>query len=282
MESKVTNSFDRITMEGIASVLNAARVEPETSNTNMGDKLLTQTIDCPTVDEYIQQGAQEIAAAASSAPNSPGPSKKPRGRPKGSKSRSPAPEDTISGEDRTRAYVQKLAERQGEDIRAIALRRKITKVFNYFPHKLRRYFQNIPDVSLMSTQQLIDTYSLLLGILDEGDERVYVKEGFKVVAGMIENGGPTIHSKFLRWCPGADILQCQQGLAKAVDQLADEPGEDGLADPINRIALEFDGWAPTNPYVNAGLAIFKIMKEVQMAKIQAPVNMTSDDPIQNV
>lgn len=266
-------------MDGIASVLNAARVEPDSGTSGMGDKILAQQLECPpTVEEYIQQGAQEIASAPESSVKKPGK----RGRPKGSKNNSPAP-DAISGEDRTRAYVQKLGENQAVDIRAMELRKKITKAFNYFPHKLSRYYANVPNVALLSTQQLIDTDQLLMNILDEGDEAIYVKEGFKFVAKCIESNGPAFQSRFLSWMPGSDILQCQQGLTETVGVLVDETGPNGLADDVNRISLDFIGWAPSNPYVNAALNIFRVMQAVQQAKIMAPMpTPTGPDPLQNI
>jgi len=207
---------------GIASVLNAAKIE----STGVADHMLAETtMQVPTPQEMI-----ETEVRVQSAPNSPGPTRK-RGRPKGSRSSSPAP-DQMSGEDRTRAYVQRLGMSQAEDTRAVLLRKKITKIFDYFPHKLSRYFPGPPDVVSMSVQQLIDTEKLVLNIIDEADESVYVKEGFKWVAGVIENAGPSIHRKLLRWCPGADILQHQTGLSNAVATLVDEPGSEGLADEL--------------------------------------------------
>lgn len=267
-------------MEGIASVLQAAKVESSTAADHM---MAESSPSVPTVQEFIDMGVQEVR----SEPNSPGPTKKGRGRPKGSKNRSapssPAPDDGMSGEDRTRAYVQRLAEQQGEDARAVYLRKKITKIFDYFPHRINRYYPHRPNIAYLSVQQLVETERLLVNILDEGDEAVYVKEGFKWVAGAIENSGPSIHRRFLRWCPGADILQHQQGLSHAVEELVDVPGDDGLADEVNRISLEFIGWAPSNPWVNAGLKLMKIMQGVKLARLEAPIPPSrSTDAMENI
>jgi len=264
-------------MEGIASVLKAAKSE----SSGIADQTMAEmSTNVPTVDEYIQTAAHEMA----NPPSSPGP-KRGRGRPKGSKNSRPSSpfDDGMSGEDRTRAYVQKMAESQGEDSRAVYLRKKITKIFDYFPHKIARYYPNRPNVAYLSVQQLIDTERLLVNILDEGDESVYVKEGFKWVAGVVENSGPSIHRRFLKWVPGADILQHQHGLAQTVDELVDLPGDEGLADEVNRISLEFIGWAPSNPWVNAGLKLFKIMQGVKQARIEAPIPpVTGGDPMNNI
>ncbi len=259
---------------GIASVLQAAKSE---STTPTDSALAAASFSVPTVEEYIQMSTEELQSAPSSAPSSPG---RKRGRPKGSM-RPKSPRDEISGEERTRAYMTKLGQSQAEDVHGIYLRKKIAKIFDYFPHRLSRYYPRTPDVAYMSLQQLIDMDKLLLSILDEGDELVYVKEAFKWVAGVIENTGPYVHSRFLRWMPGADILHHQQGLTQAVTTLVDEDGDEGLGDETKRIAIDFIGWAPQNPYMNAALKLYKVMNVVKQVSYETTAN-PSDNPIANI
>jgi len=68
--------------------------------------------------------------------------------------------------------------------------------------------------------------------------------------------------------PGAEILQFQEGLGDAMDEMVDVPGDEGIGDEVNRISLDFVGWAPSNPYANAGIKLFRIMQAVKTANIE--------------
>lgn len=248
-------------IDGISGVLAAA--SSGGSGASTVDAGLGTSDYVPTVDEMLVMGAQDIAE--------PSPKRK-RGRPKGSRnnsrSNSPAPDDGLSGEEMTRAYASKMGAETAADKRAVLLRKKIHKIFDYFPHKLSKYYSNIPNVAAMSVQQLIDTEQLLLSIIDETDESIYVKECFKMTARFIESTGPAIQQRFLRWMPGSEVLQFQDGLGDTVDEMVDVPGDEGIGDEVNRISLDFVGWAPSNPYANAGIKLFRIMQAVKTANVE--------------
>lgn len=246
-------------LDGITDVLNAVTCTPDAQGSSIADQLpLGDSGSIGTVDEMLRKGAEELV----SAPSTP---KRKRGRPKGSKNRSnPTSDDEGLQEEQTRGYLSRLGQMTPEEsIRAVYLRKKISKIFQYFPHKVNQYYPNRPHVASMTIQQLIDTDQLLCNILDDGDESMYVKEAFKFAANTIERAGPSIQQRFLRWVPGSEILRFQRGLGSAVSELVDTPGDEGLEDEVNRIAIEFTGWAPNNPYANVAIKLFKIMQAVR-------------------
>lgn len=250
-------------LDDIGSVLSAATAQSQEAGAiSSALELGVSGVTVPSVEDYLQMGVEEL--------NAPPPAqKKKRGRPKGSgsgrssRSQSPAPDQGMSGEELTRQYVRSMGDQQMENPRAVYLRKKIHKIFDYFPHKVDKYYPNRPAVAFMNVQQLIETEQLLINILDEGDESMYVKEAVKIAAGAIETVGPVVHRRWLKWLPGAEFLNYQRGLREAVTELMDEPGDDGLADEVNRISLEFIGWAPTNPYVSLGMKLYRVMNVVK-------------------
>lgn len=259
-------------LDGISDVLNAATATPSQAGGSIADQLpLGDSGGFGTVDDYLQRGAQELADTISQ-PSTP---KRKRGRPKGSRSR-PVSDDEGAMEN-TRAYASRLGQMTPEEShRAVYLRKKIQKIFDYFPHKVDAYYPTRPHTGSMTIQQLIDTEQLLCNILDDGDEAAYVKEAFKFTANVIERSGPAIQQRFLRWVPGSEILRFQKGLGEAVSELVDEPGDEGLQDDAHRIAIEFIGWAPNNPYANLGLKLFRIMQAVRDAQINETINRPSE------
>lgn len=261
--------------EGIQSVLQAANAEIGTTPTI--DSMMAESINIPNPEELATAIREEIRSQS----NSPGVRR--RGRPKGSKNLKTPPSDDF--EQRTRAYMAKVGEAQAENPRIILLRKKISKMFHYFPHKLNRYFNGEPNVTIMSLQELLDTEKLCLSIIDEADESLYVKQAFKWLATVIEKSGPSIQQRFLRWAPGSDILQFQDGLSDAVDELIEVPGEEGLADDVHRVSLDFIGWVPANPYVNSALKILKLMSAMKQASVYAdaaPDKPRSTNPMDNI
>jgi len=264
-------------LDGITDVLNAANGVQDQNSGSIANQLpLGVESSFPSVEELLAQGATEMVEN-SSRPATP---KRKRGRPRGSRNRSaPQSEDegySENGERDTRNYINRLGQMTpAESKRAVYLRKKITKIFDYFPHKLEKYYPSRPHVGSMTIQELIDTDQLVCNILDDGDEATYVKEAFKFVANTIERAGPAIQQRFLRWVPGSEILRFQRGLGETVGELVDEPGEEGLEDDVNRIAVEFVGWAPSNPYANLGIKIFKLMQAVRDQQQQATLNSVS-------
>lgn len=247
-------------IDGISTVLAAATAGNVTAS--IGDSLMGAGMSAPTVEDYLSSGAASMLEEQQ-AP------KKKRGRPKGSRSRptSPGPPDGMSGEDMTRAYITKLGEETATDKRSVQLKRKINKAFEYFPHKLSKYYAHIPNIAAMSVQQLIDLDQLVLSIIDDTDESYYVKAGFKMAASAIESVGPGVYRRFLRWMPGAEILQMQSGLSEAVEELVEVQGEEGLADDVNRVSLDFVGWLPNNPYFTTAIKLYQVMHRVRNDRI---------------
>lgn len=195
---------------------------------------------------------------------------KKRGRPAGKKTPKTPPSGDFLGVAPDDMEMTKRMVEHGQVVasntpRAVLLRKKINKYFQHFP-KLHEYFHHKPHTGNMTEMQLADLENTICDVLDEGDEAYYVKQAFITTAGFIEVAGPVIHRRFCRWIPNSGFLQHQDGLKEAITQLVDVPGDEGLGDEVNRVAIAFTGYAPNNPYVKCATKIVKIMQAVAEAR----------------
>lgn len=167
-----------------------------------------------------------------------------------------------------------------EETRAAALlRKRLYRWFDRFEHRLRPYFETAPPIESMTIQQMTDTETLVKSVLDETDEAIFVEKAFIYGASVIERVGPSFYQRFGRFVPGSEILRHQRGLAAAVEKLVHVPGPSGLKEEIDRVAIEFTGWAPQNPYINGALKLWNVMQQVHEMKLQQIENSMASSAV---
>lgn len=256
-------------VSGFKAAIEAAKQIEDKGKT---DALATLN-DCPvpTADEAISQGYKDMAKAKKSA------APKPRAKRAG---KSPAPDDAIQPMREKAAEHFKTHGYTPEETKAAGLlRRRLRKWFERFERKLRPYFSQVPPIEQMTIQEMADTETLIKSILDEVDESVYVEQLFVYGAEVIERVGPAFHSRFGRFIPGSELLRNQQGLHEVMKEAVKIPGEDGFKDEIDRIAIEFTGWAPQSPVMHGAMKLWQMMKhvhEMRMSMVQEAMKTSSE------
>ena len=234
----------------------------------------------PTLDDFVKKTMEDM-------PYSNEPSdgslldmglgmKKKRGRPSGKK---PGKSPSATDAEITQKMITHMNAVSDNSADSVLARRRISKYLDCFQHRLRHHFPQRPMLSQLTSAQLAEMESTITNILDEGDEAVYVKEAFVAGAGFIESAGPVIQRRFLRWLPNSAFLANQDGLQEAVKELVDVQGDEGLADEVNRVAISFTGYAPSNPYMKAAMKVVKLMQAVSAAQqaiiVQQPMQSGS-------
>ena len=215
----------------------------------------------PTADEAIREGYKEMAKPK------PKPASKPRATAKAGKR--PATPDPIEPmKEKAQHHFQTHGYTPEETKAAGLLRRRLRRWFEKFEHRLRPYFGQVPPIEEMTIQQMSDTETLILSILDEVDESEYVEHAFVYGAELIERLGPEFHKRFGRFIPGSEILRHQEGLHHVVAEAVKVKGDEGLADEVNRIGVKLTGMAPRSAILRGSLKLYNIMKSMQDYKLQ--------------
>ena len=253
-------------MADVSSLVSA--VQEKKAESEIGKKLNNALKEAnkpeiKTPEEYIREGYEEALGSGATTPTRASRAKTPGARKKITKEADAA----------TRAAAEKAASNLNktgwtpEEVGAVALmRKKCFRWFDKFPHRLVHYFPQRPPIESMGLKELQDLDTTVKVCLDEGDECEYARRLFVLGAGVIENGGPAFYKRFAKWIPGAEILCQQEGLKQAVEHLSRVPGDEGLADEVNRVGIEWTGYAPSNPWMNGAAKIYSIMSAVAIAR----------------
>ena len=201
----------------------------------------------PTTEDAIKQGFVDLV-------NNPPPpdGKKTKASKKPGKKPSTPKRDPEVGQEAALRLHTSLETKGATPTEMSALRlvrQRILAYWKQFHRKLRSegFLEELPDLGMMNFTQLEELERQFVYFINRVPESEFVKYGFVAAAGAIEEYGPAM-AKRLRFLPGSKTLDYQQGLGEVVKEAVEIPGEDGLQDEVEKIAIPFTGIGFSSPW----------------------------------